>query len=397
MSVKELTNLTVTDLIREYKWSFREYWQDHDETVKAFRKKLIEGSLEAEREMIIGCKPYKRSTERKDFCNGYWKRWIILKDGRLEIRMPRIRGGGYDSNIIPRYQQRVDEVDAALMKIFLYGASTRLAGEALRPLLGEGVSAQTISNIAKSLDEEVEKHHKRKIEDKYLYLFLDGIILKTKTGFGTKKKAVLVAYGITIQGKRELIDFVVTNHESERRWEGFLNNLYTRGLTGESMGLVITDGNAGLENAVDFVYPQVKRQRCWAHKLRNVSNYLRKKDQDKCIKEARAIYNAENRQEAVEAYNKWAKKWGAVSPKAIKCIEKDLEELLNFYSCPKEIRIKVRTTNVIERAFREVRRRTRPMSCFNNSQSIERIVYAVLSHLNDKWGIRPLKEFTQKG
>lgn len=395
MSVKELTKLTVTDLFREYKRSFREYWQDHDETVKAFRKKLIEGSLEAEREMLICSRPYERHTERKDYRNGYWRRHIVLKDGRLQIKMPRIRGGGYDSNIIPRYRQRIDEVDAALMKIFLYGASTRLAGEALKPLLGEGVSAQTISNIAGSLDEEAEKYHKRKIEDRYLYLFLDGIVLKTKTGFGSKKKTVLVAYGITVKGKRELIDFMVTSHESARRREGFLNNLYNRGLTGEMLGLIITDGNAGLENAVDYVYPKVKRQRCWAHKLRNVSNYLRKKDQDKCIKEARAIYNAKNRQEAVEAYNKWTKKWISVCPKAVKCMEKDMEELLNFYSCPKEIRIKVRTTNVIERAFREVRRRTRPMSCFNNTQSIERIVYAVLNHLNDKWRIKPLKEFTQ--
>jgi transposase-like protein len=395
MAVKELTNLTLTDLFKEYKrlWN---YWQEHDEEVKEFRRRHIERALEVERTLLICCKPYERTLGRKDYRAGYWKRWITLKDGCIQIKMPKIRGGSYDSDVIPKYQQRVDEVDAALMKIFLYGASTRLTGEALRPLLGEGISAQTISNIAKSLDEEVKRYHNRRLEDKYLYLFLDGITLKMKTGFGSKKKVVLVAYGITVTGKRELIDFMVIKHETEKKWEGFLNNLYNRGLIGETLGLIITDGHAGLENAVDTVYPYVKRQRCWAHKLRNVANYLKRKDQEKCINEARAIYNAENRKEAVKAFNEWAERWRTAYPKAVKCIEKDLEELLNFYYCPKEIRVKVRTTNVIERAFREVRRRTRPMSCFNNVQSIERIVYAVLSHLNDQWRIRTLKEFAQK-
>lgn len=382
--------------MKEYKKNFREdYWEMHEGAVKEFRRRFIEKSLEEERAELVCCDSHERTSERKDYRNGYWKRWITVKDGRIEIRMPRIRGGGYDSDIIPRYQQRVDEVDSALLRIFLYGASTRLTGEALRPLFGAGVSAQTVSNIAKSLDKGVKEYHSRKLEDRYLYLFLDGVVLKTKTGFGAKKKVVLTAYGITVRGKRELIDFMVTKHESESRWEGFLNNLYTRGIIGDALGLIITDGNQGLEKAVDNIYPHVKRQRCWAHKLRNVANYLRRKDQDNCIKEARAIYDAKNRKEAVDAYRKWAKRWRSMSPKAVTCIEKDLEELLNFYYCPKEIWIKVRTTNVIERAFREVRRRTRPMSCFNNEQSIERIVYAVMGHLNDQWGLRPLKEFTQ--
>jgi len=395
MAVKELTKLNLTDLFKEYKriWN---YWQEHDDAVKEFRRRHIERALEVERALLIQCKPYERTAKRRGYRAGYWQRWITLKDGRLKIKMPKIRSRGYDSNVIPRYQQRIDEVDAALMKIFLYGASTRLTGEALRPLLGEGISAQTISNIAKSLDEDVEKYHNRRLEDKYLYLFLDGITLKTKTGFGMKKKVVLVAYGITVNGKRELIDFMVVKHETERRWEGFLNNLYGRGVNGETLGLIITDGHAGLEDAVDTVYPYVKRQRCWAHKLRNVANYLKKKDHGKCISEARAIYNASNRKGAVKAFNEWAERWTEAYPKAVKCIEKDLEELLNFYYCPPEIRIKVRTTNVIERSFREVRRRTRPMSCFNNVQSIERIVYAVLNHLNDQWGIKTLKEFAQK-
>jgi transposase-like protein len=395
MSVKELTNLKVTDLWKEFN-GIGDFWEMQEEAVRDFRQRFINGALEAERAMLIGCKSYERKDERKDYRNGYWRRWITLKDGRLEIRMPRIRGIRYESGIIPRYKQRVSEVDAALLKIFLYGASTRLTGEALRPLLGEGVSAQTISNIAESLDGEVGRYHRRGIEDRYLYLFLDGIVLKKKSGFGAKKRVVLVAYGIRVDGKRELIDFEVTNAESEKRWWRFLNNLYRRGLIGEALGLVVTDGNPGLENAVDLVWSFVKRQRCWAHKLRNVANYLKKKHIERCMKEAKALYDAKNRKEAEQAYSKWEQKWRPIAPKAVRCIEKDLEEMLNFYSCPKAIWVKVRTTNVIERAFKEVRRRTRPMSCFNHDQSIERIVYAVLNHLNEQWGKKLLKEFTQK-
>jgi len=394
MAVKTLPELKISDLIREYKNSFVDGWEGLDKAARDFKKQLIEKSLEAERTELLLCRSYERADKRTDYRNGYWTRYIILKDGRLEIKMPRIRGLGYESAVIRRYQQRTKDVDTALLRIFLYGASTRLTGQALRPLVGEAVSAQTVSNIAKSLDGAVRGYHRRKLEDKYLYLFLDGIVLKTRSGFGAKKKTVLVAYGIRLDGKRELIDFLVTKHESEKHWEGFLNNLYNRGLIGESLGLVATDGNRGLENAVDTVYPHTKRQRCWAHKLRNVSDKLRKRDQEQCIKEARAIYSADTRSEAIQEYRLWTKKWRPISPNAVKCLERDLEELLNFYSCPKEMRIKLRTTNVIERAFREVRRRTRPMTCFNNSQSIERIVYAVLNHLNSQWGLKPLKEFT---
>jgi len=396
MAVKTLPELNVSDLVREYKSSFEDTWEGIDKTARSLKKELIEAALEAERTDLILCRSYERTEERTNYRNGYWTRYIILKDGRLEIKMPRIRGVGYESGVIRRYQQRSKDVDASLLRIFLYGASTRLTGQALRPLVGEAVSAQTVSNIAKSLDGAVRAYHRRRLVDKYLYLFLDGIVLKTRFGTGAKKKTVLVAYGIKLDGRRELIDFLVTKHESEKHWEGFLNNLSRRGLTGDALGLIATDGNRGLENAVDTVYPQVKRQRCWAHKLRNVADKLRKRDQEQCIKQARNIYSADNRSEAIQAYKAWAKKWRSFAPKAVKCLEDDLEELLNFYSCPKEMWIKLRTTNVIERAFREVRRRTRPMTCFNNSQSIERIVYAVLNHLNSQWGIRPLKEFTQK-
>lgn len=396
MWVKELPDLKVTDLQREFKRSFLDQWESLDAAGKRFKEKLINEALEAERTEFLCRASYERLKGEDCYRNGYWTRYIVLKEGRLKLRMPRLRGMRYTSHVIARYQQRMPDVNRALLNIFLYGASTRLTGQALYPLLGVDISAQTVSNIAKSLDVEVKQYHARSLQDSYLYLFLDGIVLKTRTGFGAKKKAILTAYGIRVDGVRELIDFQVVKQESENAWTGFLNRLYGRGLMGEAVGLIVTDGNAGLENAVDLVYAGVKRQRCWAHKLRNVADVLKKSQQEQCIKEARAIYSARNRREAVQEWREWSRSWRKTAPKAVACIEKDLEELLNFYSCPPVIWKKVRTTNVIERSFREVRRRTRPMSCFNNNASIERIVYAVMNRLNSQWGNEPLQEFTQK-
>lgn len=394
--MKALTDLNVADLLKESNTSFEDTWDMINASIATLKKRLIEEALEAERTELVCCHYHGRSILRRDSRNGYWRRFLLLKDGRLELKVPRIRKGGYPSQVVPRYMQRMPEVDTALQKVFLFGVSTRRCAEALSPLLGDTVSAQTISTIARSLDAEVRAFHIRTLADTYAYLFLDGIVVKIRTGFGSKKKAVLVAYGITKEGTREIIDFTVVKHESEHAWEGFLFNLLMRGLTGTNFRLIITDGNQGLANAVDLTYPGIPRQRCWAHKMRNVATYLTRRDRDECIRGARAIYTANSRREAVEHYFLWAKTWRSQRPKAVACIEKDLEELLAFYGTPKALWRKLRTTNAIERAFREVRRRTRTMSCFNNTQSIERIVYAVLSHLNDQWK-KPLKEFTQNG
>ena len=394
--MKALTELKVADLLKECNTSFEDNWELIDRALKGLKRRLIEEALEAERTELVCCSYGQRSSYRADYRNGYWKRWLLLKDGRPELRMPRLRHSCYESQIVPRYVQRMPEVDEALKRVFLFGISTRRTGEALRPLLGETISAQTVSKIATSLNEEVRRFHTRALTDHYRYLFFDAIILKVKTGVGAKKKAILVAYGITTEGKRELIDFIVTKNESTAAWEGFLAQLAERGLGRAFLSLIATDGNRGLITALDLVYPGVPRQRCWAHKLRNVANNLRKKDRDVCIGQAREMYDARNKREALQAYFRWAKTWRRIASQAVACVEKDLEELFAFYGAPAPLRKKLRTTNVIERAFREVRRRTRPMSCFNNVQSIERIVYAVLSHLNDQWGKNPLKEFTQK-
>lgn len=154
--MKALTELKVADLLKECNTSFEDHWELIDSALKRLKQRLIEEALEAERTELACCSHRQRAPFRTDYRNGYWKRWLLLRDGRLELRMPRLRHTGYASQIVPRYVRRMPEVDEALKRVFLFGISTRRAGEALRPLLGESISAQTISKIATSLNEDVQ-------------------------------------------------------------------------------------------------------------------------------------------------------------------------------------------------------------------------------------------------
>ncbi len=145
-----------------------------------------------------------------------------------------------------------------------------------------------------------------------------------------------------------------------------------------------------------MVYPYVPRKRCWAHKIRNVAAKLPRTIQEKCLAGAKTIFQAHTRREAIVRFGQWDELWRQRAPGAVQCIEDDLDELLPFLACPKTHWRKVRTTNAIERAFREVRRRTRPMSCFQNSASVDRIIYVVISHLNRNWSDELLPQFTHK-
>jgi len=165
----------------------------------------------------------------------------------------------------------------------------------------------------------------------------------------------LCAYGITTEGRRELIDFLLVKAEGEDTWYGFLWSLWSRGLRGEFLELMVTDGQPGLIKALGRLWPAVPHQRCWAHKLRNLENKL-KASQKACLEEAKLIYQAEHRTEAIRRFRHWKRRWQARAPKAVACLETDLEELLAFFDCPKLHWKRLRTTNVIERLFVEVKR-----------------------------------------
>jgi putative transposase len=166
--------------------------------------------------------------------------------------------------VLRAYARRARSVDQLILACFVLGLSTRKVASALLTLLGEPISATVVSRVAKSLDGAVEAFHRRPITRRYRFLIFDGVVLKRKTGAGSVKRVVLVVLGITPEGNKEVIDFIIVQGESQGAWEGFLNDLYRRGLEEEGLEMIITDGGKGLMSALPLVYPRIPVQCCWA-------------------------------------------------------------------------------------------------------------------------------------
>jgi putative transposase len=395
VTVRALDELRPADLWAAVPPSEDEFWFDAQEKQRVLVKGFLEGALDEELTQLIAAGRYRRTASRRGYRNGFYSRDLVTQFGILSgVRVPRARETHGGFSVLARYQRYQARVETLVRDVFLAGVSTRRVGAVLEPILGERPSAQTVSRIARQLDHQVQAFHTRPLRDDVQYLFLDGVGMRVKGATASQRRLVLCAYGIGTDGVRRMIDFRPAASESEAAWEGFLRQLYERGLVGRRLRLVVTDGCPGLHKALATVYPYTPRQRCWAHKLRNVANLLRRDQQDACLSGARQIYKAPTRREAIRKYWHGARQWRGRVPKAVDCVKRDLDELLAFLAMPDAHRVKVRTTNGIERCFVEVRRRTRPMTCFTNDDSCERIMDAVFAHLNKDWQSAPLSAFT---
>ena len=323
----------------------------------------------------------------RDRRNGSYSRHLLSELGDIELSVPRTRHY-CPTEILKSYARRAPEIDRAILAGFVLGLSTRKVGEVLLALLGRPVSATTVSRIARTLDQTVAAFHQRPLKNAYKALMLDGVVLARKTGAGALKRPVLVALGIRHDGRKEIIDFQLAGSESAAQWERFLTALYRRGLTGEGLEMICVDGGQGLLAALPVVYHGIPVQRCWAHKMRNILNKVRKADHDAVKADLHAVMNAPNRRRAESAARRFADRWEPVCPKAVACLRNDLDDLLTCFRYKTLAEQKqVRTTNAIERRFREVRRRTRPMGTFQDKTSMDRILYAVFIHENKSQGI----------
>ena len=367
----------------------QEFFDALEGWVKGAVRMVIEKAINEEFKAFIGCLPYERTPQRKDYRNGYLLKCFETRYGVIgDISIPRARGRFFPS-IFRRWKRREARIGRIISDIFLRGVSTRKIKAISKALWGVEYSPSKVSEFNKSLKEEFISYFNRPIEEPIRYLFLDAINLKLRRGW-ISKEALLCAIGITESGRREFLGFILGGRESTRSWEDFLLHLKGRGITSPS--LIVLDGNSGLLKAIETIFPGVSIQRCMVHKVR-IFLYCPKTLKATVVSEAKRIFYATTREEALQRFEGWKDRWIMEVPKAIECLEKDLEVCLSFYSFPYRHWDRIRTTNIIERTFREFRRRIKVMDSFPTEESCIRIMFALAKLLNEDWMHKPIKGF----
>lgn len=365
---------------------------------KGWMKQILEEVSVAElEELVIGVPPYLRGDLRRNRRNGFYARSLDTVFGWIEgLRVPRPRFGGFTPTCLgKKYGRRQEVLNRLVVECFRRGVSTRDVETITGALCGVTISAASVSRLTARWDADVRRWHQRALSDDYVYLMADGIWIKNRS-LGMKRRLILAAYGIREDGTREIIDYTFARSEKEEHWLRFFTNLQHRGLEGKNLQLITTDGCGGLANAIAISFAGVSHQLCWAHKMRNVLQSVRKED----LKAAKAglaplFEGVWTETQALSLINRWCRKWRTTCPKAVRCLERDLDRLLPYLHCDPEHHRAIRTSNHIERQFKEYRRRMKPMELTPNHASADRILYALTMIRNEKLGEYPMT-FTHK-
>ena len=363
--------------------SAKEWVSGDRDLMKALMKEALQEVLEGEMTEFLGAAPSERSETRSGYRAGYYHRGLVTRIGKLELRVPRDRSGEFSTALFERYARSEKALVAALAEMYVQGVSTRKVKAITEELCGHSFSASAISAINKSLDEALERFASRQLEEAYPYVILDARYEKVREDGVIRSMAVQIAIGINWEGQRQVLAVETANRESLSSWKDFLLRLKERGLTG--VEFVVSDDHAGLKKAISEVLCEAAWQRCYVHFLRNALDYLPRKADDDCLQELRWIYDRRDLQEANRDLAAWITKWQGKYPKLVDWAESNIGETLSFYRLPRAHHKHLKSTNMLERLNEEIKRRTRVVRIFPNTESCLRLIRALCVETHETW------------
>jgi len=371
-------------------------------------QKFLEGSLAdtlkqslrltvkilVKQEMEVFRKEFEQEFENQNklYFNGCYDRHMVSTLGRIEgIEIPRFRQTpeNLKLNSLNIFTEQKDQFVNLVSEMHLLGISQRKIDKLCRRVLGQKFPANAVGQVYKELAEREELNiNGQKLDDDFTKIIVDGLWEKVKNyGFKPKNKSVLLCVlGLRADGSRKVIGFKLSDQEDFFSWQAVLLNLKERGLKGENLELIITDDNQALHKAASQIYPKVKIQNCIVHKMRNTLNKTSYKNRAGLALDLKKVFQSESKDEAMNESKSFCKKWFTREEKAIRSFTFNLELCLTYFEFPKELWTKIRTTNILEREFREVRRRTKVFdNSFNSNESANRYANTIFHYLNNNY------------
>lgn len=356
-----------------------DYLTDQEDAVKRLITLFLNQVMEVELEQQVGASNYERTDNRVAHRNGKRPRTLKTRYGDLELLKPEIREKPFETVIFDKYSRVERALEAAIVESYIQGVSTRRISSIIEALGLKGISPDTVSSMSKDLDNEVQAFLNRPIECLIPYLIVDAVYIKCRDGGRVVSKAVLIIAGVREDGYRELFSVKVADREDEGFWRALFEELKDRGISG--VKLVVSDGHKGIQKAVRESFLGSSWQMCLIHYLRAIMRYIPVKAKDDFLVSLKAAI-FENEGDILDIAEELHY---CGYCKAADTIERFLPDIHNYQAFPQKHWKKIRTTNLVERVNKEIKRRTRVVGAFPSDDSLIRLVGSILMNINEEW------------
>jgi transposase-like protein len=352
------------------------YLIEDEEAMKSLIAMFLNKVMQHEACLQVGCEPYERCEERKDYRNGSKPRQLTTRFGKVVLEKPQLRRGEFETCVVDRYSHVEKALVAACAESYYRGASTRDV-MAIMQHLGVEVDKSALSRMTGELDVELEAFRTRPIEKKILFLYVDAAYLKIRENHRYVTKALFIAVGIREDGYKEVLGTRLADNEGEEFWLEFFESLKERGLRG--VELVISDGHQGIKSAVKVCFNGASWQMCNVHFRRLAMKLVPMKDRqavNSLVKKG-----MESPEDLLRVSSELEPKY----PRVCRLIEKYYYDLFNYQAYPMYMWKKLRTTNMLERTIGEIKRRTKVIGAFPDKDSAMRVATTILMNTEEEW------------
>jgi len=360
---------------------------DVQEFFKEMVGTVLEKGLDAELDDELGYTKYDYRNKEKTSTNsrnGHSLKNLTTSNGEIKIQIPRDREGEYEPMLVKKHQTNLTgDIEEKILSMYAKGMTTGDIEAHIREIYGLSVSDSTISRVTDKILPVVREWQTRPLESMYAVVFMDAIHFHVRSEGQIVKKAVYIAIGIDMNGKKDVLGMWVGENESAKFWATILNGLKARGV--EDILIMCIDGLTGFVNAIEATYPKAEVQHCIIHQIRNTTRFVSYKDIKELMRDLKQVYGAVDEKAATYALEEFVEKWGGKYPKIGQSWKSNWASLSTYFKYPKEIRTLIYTTNTIEGFNRQLRKVTKSKSVFPTDDSLLKMLYLAMMDITKKW------------